>query len=565
MRIKGEESVIREESLTVPATDGTRLVADVYRPRGSGRRPVLVMRTPYGRRRAETIVLAHPSWFARHGFVVVVQDVRGRGDSGGKFDPFVHEGDDSRETIAWCAEQSWSNGRVGMYGFSYPGLVQLLAAAERPEALKAVAPALSPQGLGEGFLFNGGAFALAMGLGWALDLGIEEARRRGRSDLVAALVHAAQDRRSHYTIRPLRKHPLACGTDVIPFYSEWLDNARNAHFWTARSVSESYGQIEIPAFHIAGWYDLFLNSTLQNYLAIHRATSERGTGGPQQLTIGPWNHYPGSSTGATPGDRPGALDDLLVNFFSRWLRDHEGTSAEGPVTAYVTGANRWAVYAAWPPDSPRHRLYVRSGGKANSVAGDGWLSELEPAAEDEDVYVYDPLNPVEALDSLGPGFPQLTPVGSTDQRSVEALPSVAVYSTEPLSRSVLTAGEIRAVIYTSSDASATDWVVTLCDVSSSGTSCNVARGIVRVFPDSYTRESIRRTEISLGHLCHNFSAGHQVRVQITSSCFPTWEPNPNTGSPLGTDAYDDFVVATQRIHHHRDYPSHIDLPWEECS
>jgi putative CocE/NonD family hydrolase len=262
---------IVSRTVAIPMRDGIVLAADVYQPSGGGRYPVLVMRTPYSRTKAETLLYAHPSWYARHGYAVVVQDVRGRYESPGTFAPLQKEGTDGFDTVDWAASQPWSNGRVGMYGFSYPGIVQLFAAAERPAALQAIAPALAPAELREGWLFNGGAFALAFGLGWTLDLLVDIARRH-RPDLLANVVSAASDPSPLYAFRPLNGLPILRDAELGGFYLDWLEHANDPPYWEPLGVASRYADMEVPCLHIGGWYDVFVDSTVQNYAEV-RATA----------------------------------------------------------------------------------------------------------------------------------------------------------------------------------------------------------------------------------------------------------------------------------------------------
>jgi uncharacterized protein len=560
---------LHEHTVRIPMPDGVELDTGVYRPAASGRFPVLLMRTPYGRRAAETVVFPHPSSYTRQGFAVVVQDVRGRFDSGGAFDPFLHEAEDGAQTIAWCGDQKWSNGRVGMYGFSYPGVVQLLAAALRPPALRAIAPALAPSGLGEGMLFNGGAFALGFAAGWALDLGADLARRAGRSELVAAFLEASCDRGRQYRYRPLLEHALlaADADPVVPFYREWLENERSPEYWHARSALDASRKVEVPSLHVGGLFDPFLATTLTNFnsaLTPVHAPNHR----EHRLVIGPWTHYPGASAGAIPDDRREPFNTSHLAFFRRYLADEEVAGATSSVQIYVTGGVGWQSFDRWPPESQTLRFYLSSGGNANSADGGGLLGQEAPGSDPEDVFVYDPRFPVMATDSLGGGYPLLTPQGPVDQGLVESCQGVLVYSTRPLERPFVVVGNVVATLYAWSSAVDTDFVATLCDVDKDCRSVNLVRGIVRartVLEGAPASDGVREYTISLGPLAHAFQPRHRIRLQVTSSCFPCWEPNPNSGAPLGSDSYSGLVTATQAILHSSRFPSRVELPLAEVA
>jgi putative CocE/NonD family hydrolase len=543
--------------------DGVSLATDVYLPAAPGRFPVLVMRTPYGREAAEAIVYDHPSTYARHGFAVVVQDVRGRGRSEGDFDPFSGEAEDGAETVAWCAEQRWSNGRVGMYGFSYPGVIQLSAASLQPPGLQAVAPALAPAELGEGLLFQGGAFAVGFALGWAIDLGFDLAVRSGRNDLARDFLAASHDRQAQYRFRPLRNHPLLAESGVTPFYSQWLEQEQDSAYWQARSVRPVYSKIEAPSLHTGGLFDPFLDSTVDNFTGIAgsgRSSQERNE---HRLLIGPWLHYPGASAGKILTDSRRSFEEAQLAFFRECLQE-DGNSTEAPaVRLFVTGGIGWQSLSGWPPETSSKRLFLRSNGHANSASGDGLLAEEEPGHEPDDVFVYDPRAPICAADVIDPSLPLLTAAGPVDQAAVESSAGVLVYSSAPLRSDVVVFGRTRAVIHGWSSAVDTDFVATLCDVDSSGMSINIARGIRRartVLDGRSASDQLTEYVIELSTTTHRFRTGHRIRLQVTSSCFPCWEPNPNTGAALGIDRTGDLVVATQVISHTAANPSYIDLP-----
>jgi putative CocE/NonD family hydrolase len=548
----------RQETTRLPMPDGVELATEIYRPAAAGRFPALVMRTPYGREAAETIVYSHPSRYTSQGFAVVVQDVRGRGGSGGAFDPFASEQEDGAETVDWCAQQPWSNGRVGMYGFSYPGVVQLAAAAARPPGLRAIAPALAPAELGEGLLFSGGAFALGFALGWAIDLGFDCAVREGRRELADRLLSAASDREHQYRFRPLREHPLLAASGATPFYSEWFRHEPGSDYWQSRSVRPAYAEIATPSLHTGGLFDPFLDATLDNY----RGLVESGAS-EHRLLVGPWLHYPGASAGAITDDSRRTFEEAQLAFFRQLLQDEESGDATARVRVYVTGGVGWQSLPSWPPETDRITLYLGSDGRANTVSGGGVLTDETSAAASDDVFVYDPRAPICAADLLGPTLPLLTPAGPVDQAEVEHSTGVLVYSSAPLERDVTVLGRTRVVLHAWSSAIDTDFVATICDVDRHARSINVARGIRRarsVLGGRGASDDTAEYAIELNSVAHRFRSGHRIRLQVTSSCFPCWEPNPNTGAPLGTDHHGELVVATQVLSHGAGHPSRVELP-----
>jgi putative CocE/NonD family hydrolase len=566
-------SVTLDKGVNVPVRDGIRLVADVYRPSRANRYPALLLRTPYDRRTAQTAVYAHPSWYAAHGYVVVVQDTRGRWGSEGDFDPIVTEADDGADTIEWMASQPWSNGRIGMYGFSYPGLVQLLAASQRPGGLRTIIPALAPSQMREGWLFNGGALALAFALGWSIELGRDLARRL-RPEFEPQFLAALADPTAHYRFRPLRDQPLFRKSRLGLFYLDWLEHEFDAAYWHPRQVEDHYHDIEVPALHIGGWYDAFVDGTIRNFSGLVHHPDLDHVRASQRLIIGPWHHIPAltslSQTDFGPEASP-PIDSEQLRWFDLWLRD-AGTATQG-ARVFAMGANRWLDFSAWPPPALEfRRLFLRSAGHANSRSGDGWLSEESPGSEPPDVFVYDPVAPVPSLGGHSCCFPSIAPMGPMDQTPIEALSGVLVFTSKPLDGDLLVAGPITARIYAGTDVRDTDWIVRVCDVREDGRSTNVQEGIIRSrhsgsseTPTLLTVGETREYDIFVGSTCYLFRRGHRIRVHITSSSFPAWEPNPNTGHPLGVDAVGDVVVGTQMVWHDASAPSAITLPFVDAA
>jgi putative CocE/NonD family hydrolase len=563
-------TTIAVEDVRVPLRDGLVLHADLYRPAGAGRHPVLVLRNPYDRRVAQSYLYAHPSWYAAKGYAVLVQDVRGRWGSDGRFDPLVNEGRDGADTVAWAAEQPWSNGRVGLYGFSYPAMSQLLAAAEHPQGLRAAVPALAPSQLRNGWLYDGGAFALAFALGWAIELGVDQARRRSPA-LEAELLAVAADPRPWFTSRPLRDLPLFRRNRICDFYFDWIEHERDGGWWSERQVEGRYDHIRVPAMHVGGWYDVFVDGTLTNWAGLRAAGHA-----PQRLVVGPWHHLPALVPAGPMPFGPGSLRDLDADqlaWFDLWLRDHDGGAAgRAPVSAYLTGADRWVELDDWPPPAARPlRWWLHSRGRANGAAGDGTLTIEAPGNEPPDVFVYDPAQPVPSAGGHSCCNPAYAPMGPADQVTVEVLHDVLVYTSAPLARPLVVAGPVTAELHAASSAVDTDWVVKLCDVDARGRSVNLQEGIVRArfrrspdVPTPLAPGEVEAYRVGLGSVFHRFRPGHRIRVQVSSSSFPAWEPNLNTGHPLGVDALPDRVVATQQVLHAAGAASFVTLPLLEA-
>ena len=563
-------ATIALDDVRVPMRDGLTLHADLYRPAGPGRHPVLVLRNPYDRRVAQSYLYAHPSWYAAQGYAVLAQDMRGRWGSEGGFDPIVNEGRDGADTVAWAAEQPWSNGRVGLYGFSYPAMAQLLAAAEQPQGLRAVVPALAPSQLRDGWLYEGGAFALAFALGWAIELGVDQARRQSPA-LEAELLAAVADPRPWFASRPLRDLPLFRRNRICDFYFDWIGHETDGAWWSERQVESCYDRIQVPAMHVGGWYDVFVDGTLTNWAGLRAAGDA-----PQRLIVGPWHHLPALVPAAPITFGPASLRDLdldQLGWFDLWLRDHDSGATVGPpVSAYLTGADRWVELDDWPPPAARPvRWWLHSRGRANSAGGDGTLTTEPPGDEPPDVFVYDPARPVPSVGGHSCCDPGYAPMGPADQAANEVLHDVLVYTSPPLARPTVIAGRVTAELHTSSSAVDTDWVVKLCDVDPRGRSVNLQEGIVRArfrgsldAPALLVPGEVEAYEIGLGSVFHRFPPGHRIRIQVTSSSFPAWEPNLNTGRPLGVDTLPDRVIATQHVLHTVGSASHLTLPLLEA-
>src|SRR3954452_17453009 len=409
--------------------DGVVLRADVYRPPGEGPHPVVLVRLPYDRTVAESDVgFAHPSWFARHGYLVVVQDCRGRHGSDGEWYPFRNEAEDGYDTIEWGARLPGANGRVGMYGFSYPGANQLQAAARRPPGLVAICPCFTTPQFYEGWTYDGGALALAFAASWSTFLALDEAKRHGDDAALGRLGAGLNGIADAYWTLPLRElHPLAGGPEGRYFF-DWVEHESYDDYWRALAVEEDWSRVDLPALHVGGWYDVFVSGTIESFVQLTR----RGAA-PQRLVVGPWYHMPWSPLGgALPTAGANVVDDAVLAWLDRFLKGSAAATDETPVTAYVLGAG-WRDLDAWPPSATRAvDWYLHSGGRANSASGDGALSTEPPGDEPADVFVYNPLAPVLSAGGHSCCLAALAPMAPVDQGALEAQKTVLVYTSEPL-------------------------------------------------------------------------------------------------------------------------------------
>ena len=563
-----EVDYTRDVKQTLP--DGTQLSADVYRPRGREKCPVLLCRMPYNKQTAENYAYAHPIWYAQRGYMVVVQDVRGRWQSGGDFYPFEHEEADGVEAVEWAARLPGSDGQVGMYGFSYAGATQLLAAAARPPSLRAMVPAMTASQYHDGWTYQGGALSLAFTLSWAMDLAAAQALRRGddsayRERLIPGTC------REPMTFLPLNDLPgLRRAGAEGQFFFDWLQHPNQDDYWQRWSLEPRYTGIEVPALHIGGWYDVFLRGTLRNFsgLAADAATETARAG--QQLVVGPWAHMPWSRHVGCMDfgpDAPSQADRRQLAFFDRHLKNKLSGEFGERVSVFVMGENRWRHFDGWPPAGAQPQtLYLHSGGQANTNEGDGVLSPDAPEHEPPDVFVYSPLAPVGSAGGASCCFANVAPMGPAAQATVESEPGVLVYTGAAFEDDLTIIGPVQIHLWAVSTACDTDFTAKLCLVQTDGTSVNLCGGIVRArYRESLAAPSLIEPgraylyRIDLGGTAVTCRRGTRLRLQVSSSDFPQWDRNLNTGGVFGTEGPSAAVVATQLVLHEREYPSRIEF------
>jgi putative CocE/NonD family hydrolase len=535
----------------VPATmrDGNVLYADIYYPEGKGPFPAILMRLPYDKTNGQDYVYAHPSWFATQGYLVVVQDTRGRWKSEGEFYPFKHEMTDGYDTVEWVAGLPACNGKVGMYGFSYVGATQLMAAVMQPPHLVCICPAMTASQYYEGWTYNGGALSLATSLSWAVELAIGEADRRHMPDLERELWNAfMHNMRTWYGYLPLNEIPLLKETGIAPYYFDWLDHPTYDEYWKRWSIDMRYDQITVPALFTAGWYDVFRDGTLKNFLGLQQSGVGEKIKNKHKLLAGPWYHVPWIQL---MGDLDfgeearNLVSDVHVRWFDYWLKGIDnGLMDEPPVRIFVMGDNVWRSEDEWPPKGVHNvNYYLHSRGRANSLQGDGYLDLQVPDAQDPDIFVYNPRFPVPSLGGHACCFPGIAPMGPFDQRPAEVQNQTLIFTTQPLEEDVWVAGPVTVSLWAASSAVDTDFCAKLVDVYPDGRAINLTEGIIRGrYRDSLekasllTPDEVYRFDIQLGNTCNVFKAGHRIRVEISSSNFPHWDRNPNTGNKPGKES-----------------------------
>ena len=574
--------VIVERNVRVRTRDGIELATDIYRPDVTERVPVILKRTPYDRTAMRIGDPTDPIVLAEAGYAVLSQDVRGRFGSGGTFVPFVHESSDGADAIAWAGAQAWSTGRVGMLGASYVGATQWLAAQARPPALGAIVPFVTSSDYHEGWVNQGGAFQLGFSLYWVLwSLAYSDlvARSPGGANPAeeAATVAGIDTLRQLYRRRPVSNQPLL--ERWAPYYRDWLKRPLRDASWKAISPQDHHDRTAVPALNIGGWYDVFIDGTLRNFMGMRArgATEQSRTG--QRLLIGPWSHV--VHDGQFPERRYGmrgvfdALDPTALHrrWFDRWLKGLDnGVDRQSPVRIFVMGLNQWRDESDWPlPDTRYERWYLHSRGRANTAGGDGRLAPEPPGAGEpsEDSYRYDPRDPVPTLG--GATLQQRGNIGLSagpyDQHVAEARHDVLCYTSEPLREPLEVTGPLRLVLFVGSSALDTDFTGKLVDVWPDGRAEILCDGILR----ARYRNGLETTSmldpgrvyelmIEVGATSMVFPPGHRVRLDVSSSNFPRFDANTNTGKVIADDGPDDFVVAVNRVFHDPDRPSHLVLP-----
>ena len=554
-----------ERGVKCRLSDGTTLVSDHYYPAGGsltdgGAWPTLLMRQPYGRDIASTVVYAHPVWWARHGYCVVIQDVRGRGGSEGEFYPFRNEGRDGAETIAWLRGLAACNGRVGMYGFSYQGATQLLAAAEQPEGLVCIAPHMTAADLYQGWFYSHGALRLASSLGWGIQMLREDARRLGLREASERLEAAWANVRAQVTYAPYGRHPAIADARVPGYVRDWVTHREAGEYWAQMDISRRYERVMVPALHLSGWFDPYLEGSIAGYLALCASAGSEFARENQYLVAGPWVHIPwGDRVGDADLGEDANLntDAVLLRWFDHWLKGSGAFAEEPRVRYFALGANEWRWAREWPAGAGT-ALYLRSGGNANARKGDGRLSAEAPVEEDpRDVFVYDPEVPV-----LAPGGAQALS-GPMDQATLEMGNNVLVYTSEALGREVEVFGHPRVVVYAATSAAHADLVAKLVRVTAKGSAEFVSIGIARsrwLFGEAYAADAARRWEFTLEPTAVVLRAGERVRLEIASSAFPLYDRNPSTAvAPQEADNWN-WGRSTQQVLHTAECPSALYLP-----
>ncbi|MDO8433010.1 MAG: CocE/NonD family hydrolase [Candidatus Binatus sp.] len=569
--------IIVEKNIEVPMRDGCVLRADLFRPDTPEKLPVLLNRTPYNK--------AMPMVFtgtldairaAEAGYNVMVQDCRGRFTSDGVWDCFTVEPRDGYDTIEWAARQAWANGSVGTYGASYMGATQWLAAKESPPSLKAMVPSITASDYHDGWTYQGGAFSLFFNVSWTM-AGLappQLLRARGDNPLVigelGAVMSSIDVMREKMKFAPLKEFPMFRAG--APYFFDWLAHPAYDQYWKALSIEESHAKINVPALNIGGWYDIFQGGTLRNFSGMrsHGPAGAARTG--NRLIVGPWSHaVPFSNlVGAVDfGIRSSPIsvdiDGAQLRFFDQYLKG-KPAGDDAPVRLFVMGINEWRDETEWPiARTEWRRYYLHSRGSANSLYGDGALSTDAPGHDPADTFLYNPIDPVPTVGGGLCCYAGALQGGAFDQQAVEHRADVLVYSTEPLATDVEVTGPIELTLYASSSSPDTDFTAKLVDVSPCGAAINLTDGIIRArwrqsrsTPAMLTPGRVEEFKIDLWSTSNVFKQGHRIRLEVSSSNFPRFDRNPNTGHDLFADA--EMRPAMQTVMHDASFASYLTLP-----
>ena len=550
-----------QRQVKIPMRDRLNLTADIYRPKGVDTPlPVLLMRLPYGRAIASTCTYAHPSWYANQGYIVVIQDVRGCGTSEGEFYPFRNEYADGFDTVEWCAKElEGSSGKVGMYGFSYQGVTQFQAAVLQPEGLITICPSMATADLYHGWFYFGGAVCLDFDLNWALQLAQNRAWYLKQEPQATRLFEAQKQSAKWLESTPLSELELfkddAFG-DFGAFFFDWIGNQKaDDTYWQKLNPLSYFDRFDLPALHIAGWADIFIEATINTYHQAKAATQK-----PQHLVVAPWQHLPWlPKVGELDFGEAAVskIDQLQVDWFDFWLKGIDnGMCDRAPVQLFLMGRNHWLNLADFPKSNfPEQtntkKLYLSSQKQLLPI-----IDRQAPDICVPDIYVYDPRNPNPS-----------TPYGFYDQRPMHQRWDLLVYQSHELEHDLAIAGIPKFSLYAATTAPDTDWVIKLLDIYPDGKQMLVSMGVLRAkFRNSWSEpewiesDVINKYQIKLRPTCQNFAQGHRIGVAIASSAFPAIERHSNTKKLPSEATVSDFIEATQQIFYGGEYPSHLQLP-----
>jgi predicted acyl esterase len=528
--ISGKSAEVEATTVMVTMRDGTRLATDIYRPIFPGSYPAILARTPYGKANLSSLASSLPLL----GYVTVVQDVRGTFDSEGECRAFLDDGWgldptgthwDGYDTVEWAAAQSWCDGKVGVFGASALGISANFAAGAEPPHLECAVVIVAAADMYHDAAHQGGGFRKSLVENWLADVGAVP------DVLDTVIEHEAYD-----------------------------------SLWQNASVTGRSMLIDVPTYHTGGWYDIFLHGTL-TYFSSLQDNGLNPARGNQKVIIGPWTHSGQETTVQGQLTYPSnsvvfdAETDRMIDWFAYWLKGNpNGITDLPPVRYYLMGdvddpmapGNEWSEAADWPLDATSSHLYLAPG---------GLLRATVPGSAATVTYSYDPLDPVPTIGGANLSLP----AGPYDQRPIESRDDVLVYTSDVLTEPLEITGRPRVILYASSSALDTDWIVRICDVYPDGRSMLVTDGIKRAkfrdgfeTPELLTPGTVYPIEVALWPTAIVFNTGHRIRIDVMSANDPRFDPNPNTGDPLRQNT--ETLIADNSIHTGLGHPTRIILP-----
>jgi putative CocE/NonD family hydrolase len=563
-------NIVVQHDVPMKTRDGLTLYADIYRPNSTGKLPVILMRTPYDKSVSWAVGPVYK--MVPRGYVVIIQDVRGRYTSEGEWYPFRHEQADGYDAVEWAAALPFCDGKVGMIGASYVGATQMLAAIARPPHLTAIAPNMTASNYHDGWTYQSGAFEQWFDQNWTSQIAQNTLER---------LIHENTDARVGVPTLPLANYPVfnfgqlpadaQLTAAIAPYYLDWLSHPDYDNYWKQWSIEEHFSDIAIPMLQVGGWYDIFNGGTLRNYMGAkaHGATEAART--QQHLLIEIGGH---AGFGRRIGDvefGPHAVEneytDVILDWYDFLFKGIPNEFAtDKPVKLFMMGANEYRQEDDWPPPQARSTKYfLHSAGKANSLRGDGALSTSAPKSEPADAYVYNPGNPAPTIGGpLCCDAEHMEP-GPRDQRPVENRDDVLIYSVGPLERDLEVTGPVTATLFVKSSAVDTDFTAKLVDVAPDGFAQDLTEGILRMRYRASPEHAglmnpgqIYEISVDLWATANVFLKGHVLRLEVSSSNFPRFDRNLNTGEEIKFARTS--VSATNTILHDAQHPSALVLP-----
>ncbi len=559
-------AVTTEFDVRVKMRDGITLRADIYRPKAEGQYPVLLERTPYDKNGERALGMKG----AERGYVVIIQDVRGRYASEGEWYTFKNEPNDGYDTVEWAAALAYSNGKVGMFGGSYVGATQMLAAIAKPPHLAGICPIVTGSNYHSNWTYQGGAFEQWFNQSWTSGLAQDTLARsiKPRTDATKGMWQLPLDTFPLFNPPTDGRTPDSLAS-LAPYYLDWLAHPSYDDYWKALSIEEHFADIHVPMLTVAAWYDIFQDGSLRNYMGVKAKGGSDAARRGQHLRVIVGGH-------AGNGPKIGDVDFGAVSFFEEdevtlaWydylFKGIQNEFAGKPVKIFVMGDNQWRDEDDWPlARAQATKYYLHSSGKANSLRGDGALSTTAPKAEVADTYTYDPADPAPTIGGLLCCDGTHMPPGPRDQRPVEARDDVLIYSTPPLAADLEVTGPVTLELYAKSSAVDTDFTAKLVDVWPNGFAQNLTDGILRARyrgsmekPELLNPGQVYKLKVDVWSTSNVFKKGHMLRLEVSSSNFPRFDRNLNTGEDNARGKR--FVSATNTIQHDAEHPSALVLP-----